>query len=801
MPSKTRRRRRHKIGRDYMAAVSGRLLFDSTRTASPPTGMTGIANIPVALQSTTTGHVLAVYTDTSGNFSFTNVPNDSYHVIEAYGTPAVSTPGDFNAAAASGNLQAAVPPIGYAPSPPAGATNLDCTTRNTLPVNVTGANIANLYICNGPVRYSPLVVDPSVVVDDANIINIADTGSFGLFPAGTPVMTGANPNPYPGIAPDFAYVLPAAGSSNPSDGEYTIQNIATSITYQQNNVWWRIADYSTGNETGRLMIINGANPNTSFFTDEVFVKPNTYYLFTTWILNLVKITGRVNPQIGVKIVEPDGTILFNEDIGATIPVNSSEPEWHEIGIIIRSGNFSTLEVQFLSIGPAASGNDYAIDEIALYEVDVPLYKPVKTATPDAVNRGDTIEIAVLLTNGSNLPMTNINFTDLLPDGLRFVAGSVTINGTGCTNCDPNAGFSVPDLAVGESVNILFEVVADHVPWHGIATNMATITYQSQLVGGMAPVTLTVDSNAVDISVTQNKCAFVSIALQCELNGQGIASTGNVVMFDSPIYSKGGIYYRPDGTIDIAQPGTFIAAWFAAGMAGFATDGQLYKVRRFDYGTSTWYDMVGAGNHIKNSITTGHAVFEVTHKEIEEYGRATIALYNCANADAELTFFQPKAGIMVYGADFGCVRSRMKTIYDSFPEISGHLSKLWSFLSLSEEIKIFSQTAELMGLGVAVIFIGYNYNFWGIGVLASAQSLSAGTAYYLITAAQFEPLIYYEGDTLINTLWIRNPDGSYGKYPLKFDGTGIYFVPESPMIIGAGTKFSFTGTMILTEPVV
>ena len=124
-----------------MATISGRLLFDRARTAAPPTGMTGIANVSIVLQDTATLDMLAVITDANGNYSFTSVPNGHYRIVEAYGTPGVVSPGDFTTAAPGGVPQAVVPPISFAPSPPAGATNLDCTTVNTLFITVTGANI------------------------------------------------------------------------------------------------------------------------------------------------------------------------------------------------------------------------------------------------------------------------------------------------------------------------------------------------------------------------------------------------------------------------------------------------------------------------------------------------------------------------------------------------------------------------------------------------------------------------------------------------------------------------------------
>ena len=75
--------------------------------------------------------------------------------------------------------------------------------------------------------------------------------------------------------------------------------------------WWRIADHTAGNETGRMMVVNGSDPGAVFFRDTVTVQPNTNYLFTAWILNLFKVTGYPNPELGVRILNPEGDVLYS----------------------------------------------------------------------------------------------------------------------------------------------------------------------------------------------------------------------------------------------------------------------------------------------------------------------------------------------------------------------------------------------------------------------------------------------------------------------------------------------------------
>lgn len=195
------------------------------------------------------------------------------------------------------------------------------------------------------------ILDPCAITTDENLITDADNGTFGFFPAGTPPNTGAPVEPYPEVTPDFTYVLPNPDVFTPLDGEYTVQNIMTNSMSTNIGAWWRIADHTVGNETGRMMIVNGFNPGAIFFKSVVNVQPNTNYLFSAWILNLFKVPGYPNPELGVVILDQNNNVIYQATLGALIPVNTNAPEWKEIGTVINSLNNTTLTVEFLSEGP------------------------------------------------------------------------------------------------------------------------------------------------------------------------------------------------------------------------------------------------------------------------------------------------------------------------------------------------------------------------------------------------------------------------------------------------------------------
>ena len=101
-----------------MAIITGRVVFDRDRSATISSGDSGLANIPVVLQNMDTAARLTVLTDADGKYTFLNVPNGSYRIVEAYGTPGgVLTPGDFSTAAPGSVPQGSNPPISVAINP------------------------------------------------------------------------------------------------------------------------------------------------------------------------------------------------------------------------------------------------------------------------------------------------------------------------------------------------------------------------------------------------------------------------------------------------------------------------------------------------------------------------------------------------------------------------------------------------------------------------------------------------------------------------------------------------------------
>lgn len=486
-----------------MASVSGSVIFDRDRSLSVSSQDSGIANIPVVLQNTATQERLTVLTNASGNYQFLNVPAGSYRIVEAYGeTDGVASPGNFANALVGPVPTGANPGVSAITNPPVGTTNLDSLTPDTLLVSVTTNDLTNQNFFNGPVIYTPIeaILDQCAIISGENLIDVADAGTFGTFPPGTPANTGAPTEPYPGVTPDFTYVLPNPDVYTPLDGEYTVQNIMTNSRSTQIGAWWRIADHSVGNETGRMMIVNGFNPGAVFFRDTIRVKPNTNYLFSSWILNLFRVTGYPDPELGVQILDENGGVLYSATLGTLIPVNSNAPEWKEIGSVINSRDNTSLTVEFLSEGPEVIGNDYAIDDVAFQEILIKEFIPVKTASVSTAFLGEEFTYTVTLANTCGNPLTNVFFQDAIPEGLSFLAGSVVVDGVSQPQANPNTGFVIPDVLAQSSTTIRFTVRADSIPASNPTVNKAVMRYSYTPVEGGIPQDFMVESNDVLVPI-------------------------------------------------------------------------------------------------------------------------------------------------------------------------------------------------------------------------------------------------------------------------------------------------------------
>ncbi len=85
---------------------------------------------------------------------------------------------------------------------------------------------------------------------------------------------------------------------------------------------------------------------------------------------------------------------------------------------------------------------------------------VKSVDKTVAAKGDNLHYTSVITNTGTLNKINLVFTDQIPVGTTFVAGSVRINGVSYPSYNPQNGFALPDIAPGAAVNVEFDVTVN-----------------------------------------------------------------------------------------------------------------------------------------------------------------------------------------------------------------------------------------------------------------------------------------------------------------------------------------------------
>lgn len=132
---------------------------------------------------------------------------------------------------------------------------------------------------------------------------------------------------------------------------------------------------------------------------------------------------------------------------------------------------------------------------------------VKSADKTFVQEGETAEYTVVITNNSGTKLLNLFLTDYMSNGATYVAGSVTVNGTPQPTYDPEAGFILPDLNVGQSVTVSYSMQANNPVTQTPVTNFATLDYSVD-DPSRSIVNFSENTNTVSIDIISNRISVV-----------------------------------------------------------------------------------------------------------------------------------------------------------------------------------------------------------------------------------------------------------------------------------------------------
>lgn len=156
------------------------------------------------------------------------------------------------------------------------------------------------------------------------------------------------------------------------DGNYLISN----TTGINSGFWHDGLDHTEGDVDGYMLLVNAEEGADIFYQKTLEVCPNTDYILSCFIANVVVPTGCIGdaekPDVRFTIVDPSDASMV-----ATITTGeifySSFLTWREYILNFRTEpDQTTLRIQLTNNAPGGCGNDLAIDDISLRLCNVQL---------------------------------------------------------------------------------------------------------------------------------------------------------------------------------------------------------------------------------------------------------------------------------------------------------------------------------------------------------------------------------------------------------------------------------------------
>ncbi|MHC1747974.1 MAG: hypothetical protein AB9856_06220 [Cellulosilyticaceae bacterium] len=260
--------------------------------------------------------------------------------------------------------------------------------------------------------------------------------------------------------------------------------------------------------------VNGSNypnynPSTGFAIPDLHPGDSTTVVFATTVID--------TPAYGY--------VLNSAKVTMTYQVNPNSP------VVTRTAYSNRVKTYIvtgdLSIHKMVNKAYATIDDIIAYSFDV--------------------------SNVGNVPLTNVNFTDIVPIGASFVADSVIINDVSKPGYNPNQSFILGDLNVGQVTTVSFNIKVNTVPTPNTLINTATSSFSFTIDPTQQPERLTKTSNTVTTVINKGDATLSKVVDKL------YATIGETLTYTITARNTGTVTLSNVNFLDIVQAGgSFIA---------------------------------------------------------------------------------------------------------------------------------------------------------------------------------------------------------------------------------------------------
>lgn len=248
---------------------------------------------------------------------------------------------------------------------------------------------------------------------------------------------------------NFNYVLPD-GQTIAAELDSNIVNTEI-LTYSVPKIKSRDKTFMQEGETSLHTVIITNNSQTQLFN---LVFKDNMSNGATYVAGSVTVNGAAqlsyDPVAGFPLpaLNPGQAVTVGYTIQANNPMTQTPV-----------ANYATLNY---TVYDPARGNVNFSENTNTISVDIISNRMtvVKSVDKAYAVAGDNLHYTTVITNTGSLLKSDLVFTDPVPAGTAFVAGSVKINGAAYPAYNPQTGIDLPDLAVGQSVTVEFDVTVN-----------------------------------------------------------------------------------------------------------------------------------------------------------------------------------------------------------------------------------------------------------------------------------------------------------------------------------------------------
>ncbi|MBU3191605.1 DUF11 domain-containing protein [Clostridium bowmanii] len=298
----------------------------------------------------------------------------------------------------------------------------------------------------------------------------------------------------------------------------TINNASVTNTKTVDKLYATVGDTLTYTSviknTGNINLIN------TLFTDLT-------RLNTTFILGSVKINDQaqanLNPNTGFTL----GTIIPTQSVSVEFKVTvSSVP----LTGFVTNNSLLNYDYNIDPSGIVIIGN--VTSNTVTTFINLGNLTITKAANRTFARVTDVVKYNFVITNTANTVLQNMSFIDIIQTESSFNTDSVFVNGINQPLFNPNFGFLLSDIGIGQFTTIEFTVTVNSIPTSGLLLNTGSVTFSYYVDPLGTPTTKTITSNQTTVNVND------TIVSATKAVDKTLAKIGDVLAYSFILINEG-----------------------------------------------------------------------------------------------------------------------------------------------------------------------------------------------------------------------------------------------------------------------